>query len=95
MMEMSSGDFAWDAHKELVNIRKHGVDFVTAAQAFLDLNRKIYTDSKHSVVEPRFFCIGKVNDRIMTVRYVHRHGKIRIFGAGYWRRGASYYEEKF
>jgi len=28
--------FAWDAHKERLNIQKHGLDFATAAQVFLD-----------------------------------------------------------
>ncbi|PIQ81816.1 MAG: hypothetical protein COV76_06885 [Candidatus Omnitrophica bacterium CG11_big_fil_rev_8_21_14_0_20_64_10] len=30
--------------------------------------------------------------RILTVRFVYRSGKIRIFGAGYWRGGRKYYE---
>lgn len=93
-VDIGSGDFIWDAQKELMNIRKHGVDFATAAQTFLDPRRKIYADSKHSAAEERFFCMGKVGNKVMTVRYVRRHGKIRIFGAGYWRRGAEYYEKE-
>ena len=93
-MDISSGDFIWNAQKELINIQKHGVDFATAARAFLDPKRRIYNDSRHSLVEPRHFCFGKVDDRVMTVRYVYRQGKIRIFGAGYWRKGSAYYEKK-
>ena len=59
-MENSRSSFTWDYEKELVNIYKRGVDFVTAAKAFKDLKRKIYIDSKHSKIEERFFCIGKV-----------------------------------
>jgi hypothetical protein len=29
----------------------------------------------------------------MTVRFTCRRGVIRIFGAGYWRRGRRIYEE--
>lgn len=89
---MHDSSFVWDIAKESVNIHKHGVDFITAAKAFKDPKRKIYTDSKHSAKEARFFCIGKVENRILTVRFVYRGEKIRIIGAGYWRKGVKYYE---
>ena len=92
-MEKCSSSFIWDFEKELTNIYKHGADFVTAAKAFKDPNRKIYIDSKHSKKEERFFCIGKVGSRILTVRFTYQHGKIRIIGAGYWRKGERYYEK--
>ena len=87
-------DFEWDPRKELANVKKHGIDFVTAALVFRDPHRKIYIDSKHSIKEERYFCIGKVKDRTLTVRFVYRSGKIRIIGAGEWRKGREYYEEK-
>jgi len=34
-----------------------------------------------------------VGGNILTVRFVYREGKIRIFGAGFWRKGRKYYEE--
>jgi len=86
--------FIWDEKREKDNLQKHGISFVTACRAFKDLNRKIYTDSKHSDKEERLFCIGKVDNRIITVRFTYREGKIRIFGAGYWRKGKVYYEKK-
>lgn len=93
-MQKGIGRFVWDAERELENIRKRGVDFLTAAQAFADPDRKIYTDSKHSENEARFFCIGKVKGKVVTVRFVHRSGKIRIFGAAHWRKGRRYYEKE-
>ncbi len=93
-MDKESGSFTWDFERELTNIHKHGVDFVTAAKAFKDPKRKIYTDSKHSKKEERFFCIGKVEGKILTVRFTYRGAEIRIFGAGYWRKGVRYYEKK-
>jgi uncharacterized protein len=86
-------DFIWDPQKEQLNIHKHGVDFTTAAKAFADPQRKIYIDSKHSAREERMFCIGKVEGKILTVRFIYREGKIRIIGAGYWRKGNGYYEK--
>ena len=88
------GDFVWNADKEIRNVQKHGVDFVTAAKAFKDPNRKIFTDSKHSYKEPRMFCLGKVDGKVVTVRFIYRNNRIRIFGAGYWRKGVQYYEKE-
>ena len=91
---MERGKFVWDLRKEFLNIAKHGIDFSLAAKAFLDPDRKIYTDVRHSQKEERFFCIGRANGRILTVRFTYRLGKIRIIGAGYWRKGERYYEKK-
>ena len=86
--------FIWDAHKDLINLWKYGVDFATASRAFQDPRRKIYEDDKHGRGEERYFCVGKVGGEILTVRFVYRHGKIRIFGAGHWRKGKRYYEKE-
>ena len=51
-------------------------------------------DEKHSLVEERFFCIGKIDDGIVTVRFIMRNQTIRIFGAGYWREGRKLYEKR-
>ena len=92
--EVKVCSFIWDAQKEKDNIGKHGVDFVTAARAFKDPKRKIFIDSKHSTHEERFFCIGKVDARTLTVRFTYRSDTIRIIGAGYWRKGDDYYEKE-
>lgn len=85
--------FIWDISKEIENVLKHRVNFQTAKQAFLDPKRKIVFDAQHSREEERFFCIGKVNNKILTVRFTHRGEAIRIIGAGYWRKGKIYYEK--
>jgi len=87
------GAFIWDLNKEQENIRKHGINFIAASGAFLDAGRKIFIDSKHSESEERYFCIGKTGNKIVTVRFTYRGGKIRIIGAGYWRKGRKYYEK--
>ncbi len=89
-----NSSFIWDKKKEKENVRKHLVDFVTAAKVFVDPKRKIFIDSHHSKDEERYFCIGKVDDKIITVRFTYRNKKIRIIGAGYWRKGKKYYENK-
>ena len=85
--------FEWDEAKNLENHRKHGVMFDLAQQAFLDPNRLIAEDVKHSHLENRFYCIGKVGGGVLTVRFAYRGQTIRIFGAGYWRKGKELYED--
>ncbi|MBP9690634.1 BrnT family toxin [Candidatus Woesebacteria bacterium] len=86
--------FEWDEEKNILNEFKHGVSFEEAQRAFLDPNRIVYTDTRHSTEnEIRYYCLGKIKDKICTVRFTHRQGTIRIFGAGYWRRGKKDYEK--
>ena len=60
----------------------------------LDPRRVIAQDLEHSGTEQRFFCFGRVGDGIMTVRFTWRAGRIRIIGAGYWRKGKTIYEQQ-
>ncbi len=89
-----SSSFEWDDVKNKENILKHGVTFLQAQYAFSDHDRVILRDLNHSLDEDRFYCIGKVNDGILTVRFTYRNNKIRIFGAGYWRKGKKIYEKE-
>ncbi len=86
--------FEWDDAKDRLNRAKHGVSFALAQAAFFDPRRVIAEDLGHSGAEPRYFCFGKVADGIMTVRFTYRAGRIRIFGAGYWRKGKRVYEQQ-
>jgi len=86
--------FDWDPQKELINIEKHGIDFRTALRVFDDPDRCVIEDLKHAEFEDRYLCIGNVDGRILTVRFVYRKDMIRIIGAGSWRRGRKLYEEK-
>ena len=86
--------FEWDDEKDRENQKKHSVSFAVAQQAFLDPKRVIAQDVKHSSEEDRFYCIGRVEDVILTVRFTYRGHTIRIFGAGYWRQGKVIYEDQ-
>ena len=91
---MQKARFEWSEKRDRVNQEKHGVSFSTAQRAFLDPERVIVQDIFHSSEEPRFYCIGRVKDGILTVRFTYRQNVIRIFGAGYWRKGKKIYEEE-
>ncbi len=92
---MNDSDFEWDELKSSENIEKHGVSFFKAQHAFLDINRVIAKDLTHSDIEDRFYCFGKDQEGkgILTVRFTYRDQRIRIIGAGYWRRGKKIYEQ--
>jgi uncharacterized DUF497 family protein len=92
---MSKRSFEWDELKDLENQRKHNVSFYEAQHAFLDENRIIAEDLVHSQAEKRYYCFG-LNEQgsgILPVRFTYRSGCIRIFGAGYWRKGKKIYEQ--
>jgi uncharacterized protein len=92
-MAQDDPNFEWDEVKDLSNFAKHGVGFSVAQRAFLDPRRVIAEDLQHSTDEKRYFCIGAVDGDILTVRFTWRLKRIRIFGAGFWRKGKQIYEE--
>lgn len=93
-MSRSQPSFEWDNAKDILNQEKHGVPFALAQLAFLDPERVILEDTTHSDNETRFYCLGMVAEGILTVRFIYREGTIRIFGAGYWRKGKKIYEQE-
>ena len=91
---MAKTGFEWDADKDASNQEKHGVPFAVAQYAFADPLRVIANDESHSQSEARFYCFGKVDGGILTVRFTYRASTIRIIGAGYWRKGKAIYERE-
>ena len=91
---MAEAQFEWDPEKAQENQQKHGVAFAQAQYAFADPHRVIAEDLSHSSEERRYFCFGWVNGGVLTVRFTYRSNVIRIFGAGYWRKGKQIYERE-
>lgn len=86
--------FEWDEDKNKQNIQKHGISFEDAQKAFLDKKRIIAKDITHSGEEKRYYCFGKLKGGVLTVRFTYRSKRIRIIGAGYWRKGKIIYEKQ-
>jgi len=86
--------FEWDDDKDKENQAKHRVPFSLAQHAFLDSHRLIVEDVDHSTEENRYYCIGRVGEEILTVRFTYRGDIIRIYCAGHWRKGRKLYEEQ-
>jgi uncharacterized protein len=91
---MSKTHFEWDSKKDQENQQKHGISFAAAQYAFADSYRIIAEDVSHSDSEKRYYCFGKVREGVLTVRFTYRNNVIRIFGAGYWRKGKAIYERE-
>lgn len=91
---MAKARFDWDPDKDRENRSKHGVSFGDAQLAFADPRRLIAEDLSHSSSEKRYYCFGEVAGGILTVRFTYREGVIRIFGAGYWRKGKRIYDRE-
>ena len=66
--------FTWDDAKERINIRKHKIDFKTAASIFIDSYLYIESNSVDEYTgEERFDAIGMIaGDRAIFVVYVDR-----------------------
>ena len=91
---MAATGFSWDPKKDRDNRLKHGVGFAEAQVAFADPRRVIAEDLSHTSGEKRYYCFGQVGKGVMTVRFTYRADVIRIFGAGYWRKGKRIYERE-
>ena len=91
---MSKVRFEWDTAKDAANQLKHRVSFADAQYAFADPRRVIARDLAHGQGEERFYCFGMFKGGVLTVRFTYRNGGIRIFGAGYWRKGKVVYERQ-
>jgi len=87
--------FEWDAEKDREDRNKYGISFEKAQYACSDPNRIIAKDITHSTDRgTRYFCFGDLDGGIITVRFTYRKNLIRIFGAGYWRKGKRIYERQ-
>ena len=86
--------FEWDPVKDQENRKKHDMPFEVAQYAFADPDRVIAEDLDHGQDEKRYFCFGIVGGGVLTVRFTVRGRIIRIFGAGYWRKGKRIYEKQ-
>jgi hypothetical protein len=69
--ELGGMAFEYDERKNRINIKKHGIDFRSAARVFFDYDRIEIVDDLHSDFEERYDAIGDtsagnfVNDSII------------------------------
>lgn len=69
---MKKTHIEWNEAKNKENQLKHNVSFSLAQRTFFDPRRVIVEDLTHSSEEDIFYCIGRVQDGFITVRFTYR-----------------------
>ncbi|MFB4392208.1 MULTISPECIES: BrnT family toxin [unclassified Pseudomonas] len=73
--------FEWDERKNLLNIRKHGIDFNDVPEMFLHPMLSV-CDDRHDYDEARWVSLGWLRGLVGVVVYTERRGDvIRIISA--------------
>lgn len=73
--------FEWDERKNLLNIRKHGIDFNDVPEMFLHPMLSV-CDDQHDYDEARWVSLGWLRGLVGVVVYTERRGDvIRIISA--------------
>jgi uncharacterized DUF497 family protein len=74
--------FEWDEDKARENLRRHGVSFPNATEAFHDRLGTDELDPDHSLTEERWRRVGRASDgKLVVVAFTYRGGTIRIISA--------------
>ncbi len=73
-------EFEWNERKNELNIRKHGVGFLSAARVF-DGSVFTFIDNRKDYGEIRYVSIGKVEETELYVVYAIRNSRHRIISA--------------
>lgn len=84
-------DFEWDEDKRRQNLRKHGIDFMDAAELFTG-PLIVRPDVRQDYGEDRFAGLGRVKGRLVAVAFTKRGAKIRIISM---RKGNSRERARF
>lgn len=67
--------FEWDETKQRQNLRKHGIDFIDAAQAFDGFILEIGLDPAHSH-EERWIALGEIQGIVIRIVYTLPRGDV-------------------
>lgn len=74
--------FEWDKGNQSKNWLKHKVSKGECEQAFFNEPVVVHHDVKHSVVEKRWFLLGRTDiDRLLFIVFTIRDHRIRVFSA--------------
>lgn len=82
-------EFEWDETKRLMNLDKHGIDFIDVREVF-DGDIVTVEDDRYSYGEQRFITFGLLQGRVIAVVHTDRDDSIRIISA----RKATKYEQR-
>ena len=70
---MTAIQFEWDAEKNRINIKKHGISFEEAKTVFFDEYAILFDDPEHSLEEERFLILGiTTQEKLCIVSHCYR-----------------------
>ena len=69
--------YEWDEAKNLVNIKKHGIDFNDAHELF-EGDKLVIPYTRQDYGEKRMIAVGRINGRLMIGVYTQRSETLRI-----------------
>ncbi|MBN2116534.1 MAG: BrnT family toxin [Anaerolineales bacterium] len=81
--------FEWDENKRLINIKKHGIDFIDVPAMF-KFDTVTVIDDRFEYGEVRYQTLGLLKSHVILVVHTESETVIRIISA----RKATQYEEK-
>ncbi|MDO9639197.1 MAG: BrnT family toxin [Pseudotabrizicola sp.] len=81
--------FEWDETKRLATLEKHSIDFIDAAEIFLQEHLLLMARSE---IEDRRIAVGQFHGVFLAVIHTRRGDSIRIITA---RRARKYEREQF
>ena len=67
----------WDETKRRANLRKHGLDFNDAEEAFSAITHTV-EDRRFSYGEQRFVTLGLLRDMVVVITHTEARDRIRI-----------------
>jgi len=68
--------FEFDENKSLINLKKHGIDFIEAQKLWQNKTSKIYPAK--TIDEKRFLISGFIEEKCWTMIFTLRNDAIRI-----------------
>lgn len=74
-------DFEWDQAKSDACLKERGFDFFYVLRAFMDPDRVVHQDTRHSYGEERYQLMGKIEGRLFVLVYTPRRDALRIVSA--------------
>ena len=88
--------FDWDDSNRNKNWDQHKVTWFECEEVFFNQPLYIVPDTVHSIVEERFYALGRTNsDRLLFLVFTHRKSRIRIISArDMHKKGRKVYNEK-
>jgi uncharacterized protein len=69
--------FIWDESKRQTNLKKHGIDFVSAEKVFTG-STFTFEDNRENYGEQRWVTLGLLNMRVVVIVHTETENEIRI-----------------